>query len=138
MESYMMLFSAKSSEMLHIRSDFYFDFGVSLNFMAVSVGYTAKLNKFLTGGNQNRKNFNFNFTCSRIYANLDLASTKGNAKITHFGDYKGKGRLPYAFDDIDHSQLSGEAFYIFNYMKYSHAAAYSFSSISSKVRGRGY
>ncbi|MCM1348846.1 MAG: DUF4421 domain-containing protein [Firmicutes bacterium] len=135
MESYMMMFSAKTSEMLHIRSDLYYDFGVYLSFMAVSVGYTAKLNKFLSGGNNNRKNFNFNFTCSRIYANLDIASTKGNAKITHFGDLKNKNLLPYKFNDIDHYLVSGEAFYIFNYSKYSHAAAYSFSKYQLKSAG---
>ncbi len=133
MESYMLMFSAKSSDMLHIRSDIYNDFGAYLSFMAVSVGYTAKINRFLGGGRKNRSNLNFNFTCSRIYANLDITKTKGNTKITHFGKYEGP--LPYDFDAIDHSMLAGEAFYIFNFSHYSHAAAYCYSKYQLKGAG---
>lgn len=134
MESYMMMFSVKSSEMLHIQSDFYCDFGAYLSFMAVSVGYTAKFDGLLSGGSKSRKNFNFNFTCSRLFANIDIMSTKGNTKITHFGDYKGN-LMPYDFNNIDHYTLSGEAFYIFNFSKYSHAAAYCYSKY--QLRGAG-
>lgn len=134
MESYMMLFSLRKSDMLHISSNIYNDFGVHLSFMAVSVGYTAKLNDFMGGGKTKRENLNFNFTCSRIYANIDFSSTAGNTRITHFGDYKGP-YLPYNYDDIEHKSLSGEAFYIFNFSKYSHAAAYCFSKYQLRSAG---
>ena len=133
MESYMMLFSLKGSKMLHMVSDMYYDVGAYLSFMALSIGYTAKVNDFLAGGSKNRTNLNFNFTCSRIYANLDIMNTKGNARITHFGGYK--RNLPMDFNDVEHSTLSGEAFYIFNFNQYSHAAAYCFSKYQLKGAG---
>ncbi|MDE6099776.1 MAG: DUF4421 domain-containing protein, partial [Paramuribaculum sp.] len=134
MESYMMLFSLKTRDMLHISSNIYNDVGVHLSFMALSVGYTAKLNNFISGGKAKRENLNFNFTCSRIYANIDFSSTAGNTRITHFGAYRGDC-LPYDYDDIEHKSLSGEAFYIFNYNRYSHAAAYCFSKYQLRSSG---
>lgn len=135
MESYMIMFSPKTRDMLHIRSYPYIDFGAYISFMALSVGYTAKMNDLFSGGKENRSNLNFNFTCSRLYANLDITSTNGNTLITHFGDYKDKEVLPYKFNDIRHSTVSGEAFYIFNYRKYSQAAAYCFSKYQLNSAG---
>ena len=134
MESYMMLFSEKSSDILHINSDLYTDVGLYISFMAVSAGYTAKTSDIFGGKKNNRSNFNFNFTCSRIFANLDITSTKGNTHITRFGDYKGD-LLPYDFDAIDHKNVSAEAFYIFNFGRYSHAAAFCFSKYQLKSAG---
>ncbi len=133
MESYMMMFSLKGSKTLHMLSDMYYDVGAYLSFMALSIGYTAKVNDFLAGGSKNRTNINFNFTCSRIYANLDIMKTSGNAKITHFGGYK--EHLPMDFNNVDHKTLSGEAFYIFNFNRYSHAAAYCYSKYQLQSAG---
>lgn len=134
MESYMMLFSARSREMLHIRSDIHNDLGVYVSFMAVSIGYTAKLNSLINKTPSNSRNFNFNFTCSRFSFNLDLTSTKGDTRITHFGGYKGN-LLPLKFNDISHKSTSGELYYFFNHRKYSQAAAYSFSKYQLKNAG---
>lgn len=135
MESYMMLFSAKSSDMLHIRSDIFYDLGAYVSFMAVSVGYTSKVNSWFGDAGNDRKNLNFNFTCSRLYANFDYTSTKGNARITHFGEYN-KGRsFSHKFDDIKHKSLTGEFYYFFNNKKYSQAAAYCYSKYQLKSAG---
>jgi len=134
MESYMMLFSENSKDALHIISDIYTDVGLYISFMAASVGYTAKTSDIFGGKKNNRSNFNFNFTCSRIFANLDITSTKGNTHITKFGEYKGDD-LPYSFDAISHKMVSAEAFYIFNFGRYSHAAAFCYSKYQLKSAG---
>ena len=134
METYMLLFSAHSRDMLHLRSDVYCDIGAYISFMAVSIGYTAKLNDLFNRTNSNRHNFNFNFTCSRFSANYDYTSTSGSTKISHFGDYKGP-LLPYDFDAISHESTAGELYYFFNHRKYSQAAAYSFSKYQLKSAG---
>lgn len=135
MESYMMLFSLKENEMLHIRSDIYCDVGAYVSFMALSVGYTAKINDFLGGGKKDRRNLNFNFTCSRLFANFDMMSTTGNTVITRFGQYNDGKDIHFKFNDVKHSSVSGEAFYIFNYSQYSHAAAYCYSKYQLKGAG---
>lgn len=134
METYMMLFSKNMSGLLHIRSDLYNDIGLHLSFMAVSIGYTAKIKNWGPGQSK-RKNLNFNFTCSRLSANIDFTSTKGGTHITHFGDYNSGKSLNYPFNDILHRSFSGEAYYFFNNLKYSQAAAYCFSKYQLKSAG---
>lgn len=134
-ESYMLMFSPRSRDMLHIRSDIYNDVGVYLSFMAVSVGYTAKINSLLGSGDKNRRNLNFNFTCSRFSANFDYTSTQGNTHITHFGDYRRGQDFSYKFNDISHKSSTGELYYFFNYSRYSQAAAYHYSKYQLKSSG---
>lgn len=134
MESYMMMFSIHTKDMMHIRSEIYNDLGFHLSFMAVSLGYTAKVNNW-AGHASNRSNFNFNFTCSRFSANIDLLSTSGDTRITHFGKYNNGKSFNYKFDDITHKSFSGEAYYFLNHLKYSQAAAYCFSKYQLKSAG---
>lgn len=134
MESYMMMFSLHTSDMLHIRSELFSDLGVHLSFMAVSIGYTANFNNIL-GKNHDRSNFNFNFTSSRFSANIDVISTKGDTRITKFGRYDKNHDLNYKFNDINHDAVSGEFYYFFNHLKYSRAAAYCYSKYQLKSAG---
>ncbi len=134
MESYMLLFSIHDRDMLHLRSDIFSDMGIHLSFMAVSLGYTAKVDNW-SGKKSKRSNFNFNFTSSRFSANIDIMSTKGDTRITHFGDYNKNHSLNYRFDDIEHKALSGEFYYFLNHLKYSQAAAYCYSKYQLKSAG---
>lgn len=134
MESYMMSFhSDRFKNRLGIISDIHSDLGLNLSFMAVSIGYTAKVNNWF-GDDSNRTNLNFNFTCSRFSANISALSTSGGARITHFGDYDIDG-FNYKFDNIEHKALSGELYYFLNYKKYSQAAAYCYSKYQLKSAG---
>ena len=136
MESYMLMFSAHTRDMLHIRSEIYNDLGAYISFMAVSVGYTAKVNNWVKGREPNsRSNFNFDFTCSRFSARIGLANTEGHTRITHFGDYDGDHDFSYKFNDIKHKSKSGEIYYFFNHRRYSQAAAYSYSKYQLKSAG---
>ena len=134
MESYMMLFSINSRDMLHIRSNVYDDLGIHLSFMALSIGYTAKVNNW-AGDESKRSNFNFNFTTSRFSANIDILSTEGASHITHFGDYNDGHSFNYRFNDISHKALSGEFYYFINHLKFSQAAAYCFSKYQLRSAG---
>lgn len=135
MESYMMLFSMHSRDMLHIRSSFYSDLGLHLSFMAVTLGYYANFNRWVGDKDLDRKTFNLNFTCSRFSASLDFRSTKGNTLITHFGAYNPGHSYAIHFDDIEHKSSQGQLYYFFNYRKYSQAAAYSYSKYQLKSAG---
>lgn len=134
MESYMMMFSIHTRDMLHIRSEIFNDLGFHLSFMAVSLGYTAKVNNW-AGSQSSRSNFNFNFTSSRFSANIDILSTEGDTHITHFGQYNDGRSFNYKFDDIKHKSFSGEVYYFLNHLKYSQAAAYCFSKYQLKSAG---
>lgn len=131
--SYMMRFDNGKS--LHIRSDLYPDFGAYVCFMAVNVGYTAKMDNLFGHKRKTRENFNVSFTTSRFHALFNHWKTRGDAKITKFGNYDKNHNLQLPFDNINMGCYSVELFYFFNNKKYSHAAAYCFSKYQLKSAG---
>lgn len=133
MTSYMMFF--EKNQTLNIRSNIYQDLGAYICFMAVSVGYTAKVDNLIGEGRKTRENFSFSFTSSRFSANVNYWKTVGDTKITHFGDYNDGKSFTYDFDAVRMRTYNGELYYFFNHMKYSQAAAYSFSKYQLKSAG---
>lgn len=132
-ESYMLMYSF--DDRLNIRSQFYTDIGAYINFMAVGIGYTAKLGNLFGGGNSPRTNFNTSFTCSRFQGSFDFTTTKGNTHITRLGDFRGGKEIHVPFNDISQRSMSGHVLYFFNNYRYSHAAAYCFSKYQLKSAG---
>ncbi len=132
MESYMMLFPNR--ETLHLMSDIYCDVGAYISFMAVTIGYTAKLDNLWGKGKNSRSNFNFSFQTSLFTANIDITKSHGGTKIVGLGDLKKKG-MPLEYGDVALSSLSGDAYYYFNHWKYSQAAAYCYSKYQLKSSG---
>jgi hypothetical protein len=130
MESYTMLFP--NNQTLHLRSDIYCDIGAYISFMAVSLGYTAKLNNMFGSGESTRSNFQFSFQTSLFTANIDITKSHGGTKILKFGK---RNDFPSQLGDARLSSLSGDAYYYFNHWKYSQAAAYCFSKYQLKSSG---
>lgn len=130
MESYVMLFP--NNQKLHLRSDVYCDVGAYISFMAVSVGYTAKLNNMFGNGRSTRSNFNFSFQTSLFTANLDVVKSHGGTRIVKLGK---RNDFPLQFGDVRLESLSGDAYYYFNHWKYSQAAAYCYSKYQLKSSG---
>ena len=112
---------------VRMSSAYYSDLGLSLNFMALSVGYTFNANDLFHHPVANRANFEFNFTCALFSGSYMHASTNGGVTITHFGDYNDGKRIHYDFNAVNHDVKTGSLYYFFNHQKYSHAAAYCYS-----------
>lgn len=112
----------------------YADAGPYISFMAVSLGYMFNLNE-LVGTHTTRRTWMFDFTCSRFTASLNWQSFKGGMTITEFGSYQDGHNVHIPFDEGDMSSFHLDAFYFFNHLKYSHAAAYCFSKYQLKSAG---
>ena len=95
-ENYTLLFPHKLR--VNMVSDIFSDVGAYLSFMAVSVGYTLNANDVFGHPVANHHNFDFNFCCALITANLNLSSTSGGTRITRFGDYNKGEHLSQRFD----------------------------------------
>ncbi|MCM1483335.1 MAG: DUF4421 domain-containing protein [Muribaculaceae bacterium] len=133
MESYMMFFGPNRT--IHMHSDLYNDLGAYVSFMAVKVGYMAKVDNFFGHGKNMRKNAQLSFNCSLFSASLDYTHTEGGTNITHFGGYNDGKHFSYKFEDVSMRTLSGDLYYFFNHMRYSQAAAYAFSKYQLKSAG---
>ena len=119
---------------INILSRPYSDLSVSISFLCLSVGASVNVNK-LVGRPVTRHSFNFDFTTSRLSGNLTSTSTRGGMHITRIGEHDLGMRDAIPFEDMSISSLSGELFYIFNHLRYSRAAAYSFSKIQQRSAG---
>ncbi|MCM1503850.1 MAG: DUF4421 domain-containing protein [Muribaculum sp.] len=120
---------------VRMTSAYYSDLGLSLNFMALSIGYTFNANDLFRHPVANRANFEFNFTCALFSGSYTHASTNGGVTITHFGDYNDGKRIHYDFNAVNHDMKTGSLYYFFNHRKYSHAAAYCYSKYQMKSAG---
>lgn len=118
-----------------VRSNFNYDMGVYLSFMAVSIGYTFNMNKLLNYNDHPRSSFNFAFNCARFSAELQMQTTEGNTYIERFGQYNDGRRIHVQFNDISTKLLSVRAYYYFNHRKYANAAVYAFSKYQKKSAG---
>jgi hypothetical protein len=135
-QSYAYIFDLYKEEQVMLHSPVNSDFGLNLSFMAVSVGYTWNVNQWLTGNDDNRRTFNFAFTCALFSAELMHWSTSGNTRITKFGSYDNGGhRLHYHFNDITQNATIINAYYFFNHRKYSQGAAYHYSKYQRRSAG---
>lgn len=114
-------------------SEFSSNIGVSLAFMAVSVGYTFDISRI-----QSRKNWDFKFTTNRLAIDAHYYKNDGSTYIKHFGSYNDGNRINVRLDNI-HSESKGvNLYYIFNNQKYAQGAAFNFSKIQKRSAGSFY
>ncbi len=119
---------------LDMHSTLYSDAGVRLSFMAVSVGYMWNINKLISSPDT-RQTFDFAFTTSRFMVTYQALKSQGGMILTRLGDYNDRHSFRHHFDDVEINAQSAEAVYFFNHLKYSHAAAYSFSKYQLRSAG---
>ena len=131
MESYALFFTNHTN--IRMISNPYSDFGAHLGFMALSVGYTFKVNELFGNPKSTRSHYEYGFTCSRLAANVVYTKTSGGVKVTKFGDME----LPHSFkfNGVTQKTFSLDAYYFFNNRKYSQAAAYCYSKYQLKSAG---
>lgn len=128
-QSYALLFS--KDKRIQIASDITSDIGLSLHFMALSIGYTVNTNELLAHPDSRRHTFEFSFTSGRFTASLLNITTHGGATITRFGDYHHN----HHFNKIWQTSTMADIYYFFNPHRYSHAAAYCFSKYQLRSAG---
>lgn len=133
MENYLLLFPER--QYIRIMSEPYFDLGASLNFMAVSLGYTVNAKNIFAHTVENRNRFDFSFTSALFSATLHYSKIENGAKIMRFCDYKPVREHSMPFNDISTRSFYVDAYYFFNHRHYSHAAAYCFSKYQLKSAG---
>ena len=117
---------------IRMMSDLCSTVGVSLTYMAVSVGYDINVTKLFNGIQGVRKKWEFQFCCSLLALDAHFSQNTGATRITRMGAQTGKS-IP--FTGIDNKSAGVEAYYFFNNKKYSQAAAYNYSKLQLRSAG---
>ncbi len=137
-QRYAYLFDIQSHDrrdFVNICSNLAYDFGIRLSFMAVSIGYTWRIDEIMNRSNNPRSTFNFSFTCARFSAEIMSQNVTGNTYIDRFAYYKDGKRVHIPLDNTNRRSLNVGAYYFFNHRKYSHAAAYCYSKYQKRSAG---
>lgn len=117
-----------------INSNIVSNIGVSLSFMAVSVGYSVSISNLVHGGKLSNK-VDFSFTCARFAADAFYWENSNEINVTYtdknIDDQKHKFRLP----GVKRKAMGLTAYYFFNNRRYAQAAAYCFSKYQKRSAG---
>ena len=111
--------------------------GLSLAFMAVSVGYTVSVSNLVHGGKISDK-IDFSFTCARFTADAYYWENNNDINITYkIKNVEGvdNGLHKLQQPGVSRKAMGLTAYYFFNNRRYAQAAAYCFSKYQKRSAG---
>lgn len=108
--------------------------GLSLSFMAVSVGYSIGVSNLIHGGKVSNK-VDFSFTCARFAADAYYWENNNDINITYKIKDAGDGLHKLRQSGISRKAMGVTAYYFFNNRRYAQAAAYCFSKYQRRSAG---
>ena len=108
--------------------------GVSLSFMAVSLGYSVSISNLVHGGKVSNK-VDFSFTCARFAADAYYWENQNKMNITYSNKNNGIEDQKLRQSGIIRKAMGVTAYYFFNNRRYAQAAAYCFSKYQKRSAG---
>ena len=136
-DNWMDSYIGHSSDGAHyvMNSNLVSNIGLSLSFMAVSVGYSIGVSNLIHGGKVSDK-FEFSFTCARFAADAYYWENKNDMNITVNAKIDGeKIRTSIRQPGMIRKAMGLTAYYFFNNRRYSQSAAYCFSKYQKRSAG---
>ena len=119
---------------LIMNSNLVSNIGVSLSFMAVSVGYSVNVSNLIHGSNQSNK-VDFSFTCARFTADAYYWENSNQTNVTYTDKSMSDERFKFKQSGISRKAMGVTAYYFFNNRRYAQAAAYCFSKYQKRNAG---
>ena len=108
--------------------------GVSLSFMAVSLGYSISISNLIHGGKVSNK-AEFSFTCARFTADAYYWENQNDINIIYTDKNLDDERHKLRQSGISRKAMGLTAYYFFNNRRYAQAAAYCFSKYQKRSAG---
>lgn len=108
--------------------------GVSLSFMAVSVGYSVAVSNLIHGEKLSNK-VEFSFTCARFAADAFYWENNNETNVIYTNESVDDERHKFRQSGISRKAMGVTAYYFFNNRRYAQAAAYCFSKYQKRSAG---
>ena len=108
--------------------------GVSLSFMAVSLGYSISISNLIHGGKVSNK-AEFSFTCARFTADAYYWENQNDINVIYTDKNVDDERHKFRQSGISRKAMGLTAYYFFNNRRYAQAAAYCFSKYQKRSAG---
>lgn len=126
------MFRFEDGNPLFMISDLYANIGIQANYSILSASYSIDMNSALSDRVSKHKKLGFSFSCARLYGEGYYWKNNGGTTIRKFGHDK-IDDIP--FGGLEFRAFGALAFYIFNYSKFSYAAAYNLSNYQLRSAG---
>ena len=120
---------------IRMMSDMYFNAGIYVQYMAVSVGRSLDLSNVIGNRAANHNKMEYNFNCARFNISAHYWENTGGTIIRTFGKYNDGHLIKMEFPAVTSKTLGIDGYYFFNNRKYSMGAAYNFSKIQKRSAG---
>ena len=117
-----------------INSNLVSNIGITLSFMAVSVGYSLGVSNLIHGDNVSNK-VDFSFTCARFAADAYYWENKNDINATYRIKNADNVRHKVRQSGVSRKAMGLTAYYFFNNKRYAQAAAYCFSKYQKRSAG---
>ena len=108
--------------------------GVTLSFMAVSVGYSVAVSNLIHGEKLSNK-VEFSFTCARFAADAYYWENNNETNIIYTDKSMSDERIKFKQSGLSRKAMGVTAYYFFNNRRYAQAAAYCFSKYQKRNAG---
>ena len=108
--------------------------GLSLSFMAVSMGYSVNVSNLIHGGKLSNK-VDFSFTCARFAADAYYWENNNEINVSYKIKNAGDGLHKLRQPGVNRKAMGFTAYYFFNNRRYAQAAAYCFSKYQKRNAG---
>ncbi|MBO4870958.1 MAG: DUF4421 domain-containing protein [Muribaculaceae bacterium] len=108
--------------------------GVSLSFMAVSLGYSMNVSNLIHGENVSNK-AEFSFVCSRFALDAYYWENRNKTNVIYTDESIDEDRHKFKQSGLSRKAMGLTAYYFFNNRRYSQAAAYTFSKYQKRSAG---
>ncbi|MBJ2185040.1 MAG: DUF4421 domain-containing protein [Muribaculaceae bacterium] len=128
-------FDLPEGKSIRIVSDPATSAGVSIAYLAVSLGYDINVSRFFGGPDRKRKRFKFGFNCSLLAVEYYNIHNDGGTHITRFGDKNSPEHMRIDFTGIDTHTQGFDAYVFLNQKRYSQAAAFNFGRYQLRSAG---
>lgn len=119
---------------LIMNSNLVSNIGVSLSFMAVSLGYSVSVTNLLHGGKVSNK-ADFSFTCARFTADAYYWENRDKTNVIYTDKVADVHRHKFKQSGISRKAMGVTAYYFLNNRRYSQSAAYCFSKYQKRSAG---
>ena len=117
-----------------VNSNLVSNIGLSLSFMAVSVGYSVSVSNLLHGGKLSNK-VDFSFTCARFTADAYYWENQNEINVDYTNKNIDNEHHKFRQWGINRKAMGLTAYYFFNNRRYAQAAAYCFSKYQKRSAG---
>ena len=126
---------ADNNQSLFLNTDVSSSVGVRVQYKGFGIEYAPDIDNLLSGRALVHRKTRFTYYNSRLALEGYYIKSSNTTHIHRFANYNDRRYFSLPFEGVKRRMMGLDAFYFFNYGRYAHTAAYTFSKIQRRSTG---